>query len=72
MPKRVELRIGESIEVCGYISPVSYRDEVVVLSVGDHEDDTHAGLRTAARRWRKQFDKARKAANDRGNSGPVN
>jgi hypothetical protein len=72
MPKRIELRIGESIEVCGYVSPVCYRDQLVILSVGDHEEDTHAGVRTAARRWRKQFDKARKSANDKGNSGPAN
>lgn len=72
MPKRIELRIGHSIEVCGNVSLVYGKDDLAILSVGHHEDDTPADVKTAARRWRKQLDRSGKAVNDRGNSGPVN
>lgn len=72
MPRRIEMWSGEGTEVCGYLSPVYGKDGFFVFAVGDHEEDTPADVRSAARRWRKQFDRNRKSAKDIGNSGSVN
>lgn len=71
MPRRIELKTGHAIEVCGPVSLVVSYEDFVVLSTGQHGLDSEAEVKTAARRWRKQLDRARNSVNDSGNSHPA-
>lgn len=71
MPKRIEIKFGHTIEVCGPVSLVVSYEDFAVLSVGMDDADSEADVKTAARRWRKQLDRARNSVNDSGNSHPA-
>jgi hypothetical protein len=59
MPKRLELRTGEFIEINGVcICLVGARSNLAVISVATFSDgllDGPAEVKTAANRWRKEF-----------------
>lgn len=74
MPSRITLRTGESIEIRGVPICLAFtRENMAVIAVASQDRDGFVDgpveCKTAAKRWRREFDKNETARKDEGNSG---
>jgi hypothetical protein len=74
MPARITLRAGDCIEIGGVlVTPVTPENIVLAVATFDADGfmDSAPDLKTAARQWRRRFDKSDRPVDSEGNPRSV-